>query len=478
MIVERGAVKCTVTQASPDELAWLARKLAYTDKSAFFSGGRARKPLFDPRRNQFPAGLLGAARKLAARTGFHIDVVDARPPAVEPVDDAMARLAWLHDFQQEAVEVAVAEGNGILQAPTGSGKGEIIVGIVGVLPCRHLVVVPSGNLMHDIAERIEARLGEKVGRYGDGHKDTGTRVVVATFASMAGLCDHLRLARVRRFFEAFPSLIVDEVHTTGADGYWKVAMALSKARYRIGLSGTPLARSDRRGALVLAATGDILFTITAKQLHESGLIAMPTMNLLQRPIFPERVGSYAAAYEKFISNNAKRDRFTLEVIRKAPKPVVVFVELIEHGERLERMVRRAGMTVELVTGKRNVHERLAAQRRVAHGDVDVLVSNVVFRTGMDLPELQSVVFAQGGKSHISALQGTGRGMRVRDKQGRIMKTEFPVYDITERGCGCRYTDANGATRYQHTVCKWFDTHAGERRKAYRKAGYPVVEVQT
>ena len=140
-----------------------------------------------------------------------------------------------------------------------------------------------------------------------------------------------------------------------------------------------------------------------------------------------------------------------------------------------RALRKAGHQVEFVDGHYSTARRKAALTRLMHRNLDTIVASKVFGTGVDAPDLQSVVLAAGGKSHIDALQNVGRGMRRRDKAGNVTKTAFPVYDITDIACGCRYEDAEGHPRYQHALCKWMDRHARERRKAYRGAGYTMVE---
>jgi superfamily II DNA or RNA helicase len=134
------------------------------------------------------------------------------------------------------------------------------------------------------------------------------------------------------------------------------------------------------------------------------------------------------------------------------------------------------MPVEFVFGKVQTHARQGAVRRLVHGDIDVLIANVIFQEGIDIPELQSVVNAAGGKSTIAAVQTTGRGMRRHDSTGRETKAEFFVYDVADRSCGCRYRGSDGKARYGHAGCRWAERHTRGRMLAYRGEGYEVTEV--
>ena len=103
--------------------------------------------------------------------------------------------------------------------------------------------------------------------------------------------------------------------------------------------------------------------------------------------------------------------------------------------------------------------RRAAIRRLVHGDTDILIANVIFQEGIDIPELQSVVIAAGGKSTIAILQDVGRGMRKYTAEGAVAKSAFQVFDFADRG---------SAVLARHTR---------GRLEAYAVEKYPVIEEQ-
>lgn len=366
------------------------------------------------------------------------------------------------------------DGRFLLGDFTVTHNTEVFGAVVHLVPCRWLVFVHRADLMHQAAERIERRTGEPCGLWGDGVFRPG-RVIVATFKTVAlALAARERVA-LRMCADA-EGVVVDEVHVLGGDEAYRVLNACPNAFYRFGFSGTPLSRSDRKGALVIAATGEIIYKMKAAALVAAGVVAQPTVHLVPCAVKPDPTRDYRTAHTGAMTAH-HRERMAVAILKRAPKPCIAFIRDIAHGESLEVAVRAAGFRTELVSGRNPTKQRQASIRRVAEGETDVLISSVVFQEGIDLPELKSVALLAGGKSHIAALQNIGRGMRRKDRFGRVVKDAVPIFELTDTPCGtCEVLDrVTGENHYRHSLCRWVHAHAKERRRAYRGAGYPLVE---
>ena len=110
----------------------------------------------------------------------------------------------------------------------------------------------------------------------------------------------------------------------------------------------------------------------------------------------------------------------------------------------------------------------ATVKKLRSGQIGTLVSTPIYRQGVDIPEIKTVINAAGGKATIDVIQKVGRGSRILQPDGSKKET-FEVYDIKDVGCGCRGE--------LHKSCEWLHKHSTERRKAYEKYGYTVEEVQ-
>ena len=177
------------------------------------------------------------------------------------------------------------------------------------------------------------------------------------------------------------------------------------------------------------------------------------------------------AYRDAVERNATRNDLLLAAVVAAEKPCILFVKGIQHGRAMTKLLERAGVQTRFVWGALSHDARERLIRDLEAGRLDALVANVVFQTGVDIPQLRSAVIGSGGKSVIAALQRVGRGMRK-----AAGKTGFAVYDVLDRGCGCAAAaKALGAkgTAGTHAICRWMEEHAKGRQAAYIGESYTV-----
>lgn len=220
--------------------------------------------------------------------------------------------------------------------------------------------------------------------------------------------------------------IVHNCHTTGAATFWKVAMAAKNAYYRIGLSGTPLARGDKRSIFTVACFGPILWRLRSKTLQEAGFLAKPEIYMVPVEQYSDK--HWQQVYKDLVSDSTKRNYIVAKCAMAADKPCMVFVKNVNHGRLLTKLLQRNGVNTGFVWGAKGTLQREEAVKALERADLDVLVASVIFQEGVDIPSLRSVVMAAGGKSAIATLQKIGRGMRL-DKD----KTTFQVFDILDKG---------------------------------------------
>jgi superfamily II DNA or RNA helicase len=268
--------------------------------------------------------------------------------------------------------------------------------------------------------------------------------------------------RLEQFLAGFDGVFVDECHVLPAQSFWRVAMMLGNAHWRIGLSATPLDREDKRSVYAVGALGPVVYKIGAQQLIAEGRLARPTIRLAKvqqefREVdamgLPKR-WPWQKVYEEGVVRSGVRNRTLLAATQRAEKPALVFVKDLAHGKAFARALEKRGVRSDFVWGSASLRTRQDAVRRLERGDLEVLVCSVIFQEGVDIPELRSVVIASAGKSVIAALQRIGRGMRT-----AAGKDTFEVWDVADEGNA------------------WLARHAKARRRAYQREGYQVATVQ-
>lgn len=297
------------------------------------------------------------------------------------------------------------DGRFLLGDFTVTHNSELPPSLVALIPGKWLFVVPAGDLMHDIANRIEERCGVAVGRIGDKHWTTED-VTVATIQSLGaalrpvGRSSSKRAQdkhdRVKKLLAEADGLFVDEVHRLPADQAYHVAMQCN-AYVRIGVSATPMDRTDKRSVFAVGALGELIYRITPQELIDQGFISRPKIRFVPCEQAGPQTRDYGHAYRALVVNSRKRNALIGAALRKAPKPAFVFVKLLKHGRELTKALRAEGHKVEFVRGSTSTGERQRVIEDLRWGRLDAVVCSDVFTTGINFPELASVVNAAGGQ---------------------------------------------------------------------------------
>ena len=452
MMIELRNTWASVVSSSDEEDDWLRGYLTF-ERRAYFGGKVRTVPYSMLRRDlAFPAGMLPLIRRAAADEGIAVTVRDCRyvpadapPPAAWPPPS----VGWLRDYQVDAMKAVVDNTRGLLWLTTGAGKTEIAIGLATALPTRWLFLVHRASLLHQTAERFERRTGEQAGVIGGGSWDV-QRFTVATFQS---LWKGFGKQRVQDLLQGVGGLLIDECHTLPADTFMRVAMATSRAYWRVGLSGTPLARGDRRSVQAVGALGPVIYRLVPDQLISRGLLAKPDVTFVQVDQTwngRHTKSNYQRAYKALVVDSRVRNAALVDIVKRAEKPCMVFVRQVGHGRGLTKHLESAGMSVEFVDGSDPEPRRRAALEALERCDLQAVVCTVIFQEGVDVPSLMSVVNAGGGKSSIAALQRIGRGMRVVEG-----KSAFQVWDIWDVGE------------------RWVADHARLRARAIQRDGHDV-----
>lgn len=456
MLVELNNVRSFVLDATEDEHRWLTEYLTWPDSGAHWRrkrgyGGDGYVRLYDRADDSFPAGFTGMVAQQSAAVGHQVRVSDAR---VAPAKPTTYTAPWLRPYQAEAVEKGLRRTRGVLWAATGAGKTEVMIATVLAAPVRWLLLVHRTQLGLQARDRFKLRTGGDAGVVAEGvfAPHPGPHgLTVATFQTLGSMA-RTGDKRVAAFLASVQGVLVDECHTLPADSFRWVLDHLPEAYWRIGVSGTPLARGDRKTMHLFGCLGSVYHRVTAQELIEAGVLARPRIRMVRAPEVPpsEKV-TFQGVYNELVVKNRRRSELVAAIARKAAKPCIVFVKAVDHGRDLEKRIRRAGLQVDYVDGSTSTSTRQSSIARLERGDVDVLVASVVFNEGVDIPNLASVVVAAGGSSAISALQRVGRGTR------RVAgKSEFEVWDLDDVG---------------H---KWVEGHSAERVRAYRVEEYEVL----
>lgn len=465
MLIEMGNVWARVAQATKPELDFLGEYLSYEDTrydpravgSWDRTLGKPRRSMLDPFTRRFPAGLAIGLRKPLKEAGIDLQVNDLRVVPCR-ADQDQKLYPWLRPYQASALEDVMRRGGrGLIKAPTGSGKTELIVALTRVYPCEWLSVVHRADLVEQTALRFNKRTGERAGVFAGGKWIRGTsNLTVSTFQAIAA-AQRKKAPGLRELLAGIEAFDVDEVHSQPADSFYRVSLALENAYYRIGQSGTPLDRGDFAALRTIGALGPMLAEVPIAPLIADGTLAKPTIRMARCRQGSAKEVEWTQVYRDLVVGSKERNDVVAWMAEQAEKPCMLFVDELAHGDALRRELAARGLKASFVAGGDSLDNRKRKVKELIDGGDDVLICTVIFQEGIDVPELRSVVVATGKSSIVACLQRIGRGMRTCAAAG---KTTFEVWDVLDHGQA------------------WLEEHARTRLQTYEREGHLVEVIKT
>jgi superfamily II DNA or RNA helicase len=408
----------------------------------FLSGSwDGRKHLFDKRTYSFPTGLLDRVLNILDKHAVRYCVTDQRTASTSSIPSMNPEVA-LRDYQEEAIKAALTHKRGVLEMATGSGKTTVAAHLIATLKRPCLFFVHTKDLLYQTRDYFATMLGKRIGQVGDGVVDIKP-ITVATIQSTARALggdyaknfdgeieeeDETDVAAFRekivKQVEQVPLVFFDECHHVPAETCYTVAMRTYCADYRFGLSATPY-RADRHDLLLEAALGPKIYRANASALIDKGYLVPPEIFFLSAPNYKSTVKAleYQQIVQKYIVENQKRNELIIEEARKLNQQglsVLILVSQVRHGEQLKALLPEA----KFVQGEDASAIRNAALRHLRDRSLLTLIATTLADEGLDVPTLNAVILASGGKSETKALQRLGRALRPAPHKKKAIIIDF------------------------------------------------------
>ncbi len=390
----------------------------------------------------FPTGLVGAVRKIVPLS----HILDEREkPHTSPFRPDILDGVELFEHQCEAVKEALDKANGVLALSVGAGKTECGIAIACHTPGLCVWVTHKRDIFHQTYERILERTGEKAVMVGDGawddnmlHKKFMVVMPQTAMKNKIAFQDQVKDAQV---------LIVDEAHTASAADRWFKIVQMIPAYFRIGLTGTPEVGDPVRELRLQASTGPILIRKRAGDMAKIGQVVPAIVyyhKVVNAPLY--RV-DWMTARRMLIEENSERNAMIIELAIKAAKEgkrCLVICDTIRHAKVIAEVIRGESVRSRLLTGKHASGARSDAKKDMKSGALEIMISTPIWDMGVDIPALDVLIIAAGGKSASRFIQRCGRA--IRSRPGKAFGEIHDFFDT-----GCHYVVRHSVSRME--ACK-------------------------
>lgn len=416
--------------------------------------------LFKLREQLLYRGLLPRLMDYLAQHGHP---VTSRVPTPDdlPLDDV---IVWVRaqllpvqprPYQIAALRQLLADRRGIILSPTGSGKSLIMHLVVQYLNLPTLIVVPTTSLV--------AQLRNDFISYGvdasDIHtitagqsKTTAAPITISTWQSIYELPPS--------YYAKFQCVFVDEVHLAKSKSLSGLMEKCVSVPYRFGCTGT-LDDTQAHQLILEGLFGAVTRVTTTHQLMQQQHLT-PLRVKLCGIVYPDAVkkslrgASYQDEVEYLVTSPERLEIVARTAARAKGNVLVLFNFIEKHGvplfDRIQHLV--VDREVHFISGSVPGEERERVRQWVNQNDRQIIVASYgTFSTGIDLPKLDTLIFASPSKSKVRVLQSIGRSLRLHRDKTHATLVDF--VDDLRTGTHVNHTFRHAELRVQYYASERF-----------------------
>ncbi len=341
----------------------------------------------------------------------------------------------LRAYQQQASERlydALQEtGRGQIVLATGLGKTVVMSDVAARLFAsdlmpnkRMLVLADKRELVRQLQFGFWNQLPKSVATYlltGEEEPAFWDGIIFATVQSV-----YSRLGNL----PDFDAIFVDEAHHIGSPTFQSVIENLQAPRlagvtatpwrgdsYDIDtLLGQPLVRIGISEGLARGFLSEVDYRLLADNLdwevvQEASAYGYSLSQLNRRLIIPTRDEEAARIITSTFNSTSRR-------------AALVFSPSVDHAKELSAKLRLFGLKAEPIDGSQGGRERDRLMAQFRKGDVTVLCSVDLFNEGVDVPDVDMIVFMRATHSRRIFVQQLGRGLRTSPGKDKVIVLDF------------------------------------------------------
>ena len=365
-----------------------------------------------------------ALQKRVSRYVKEIRKEEKAKEKIEPNQMQDAFLKNLAELQKQGKRRA------LLISATGTGKTYASAFAVRQLkPHRMLFLVHREQIAEKARQSYQRVLGGSDQDYGllsGTHKDTEVKYLFATVETMAKKAVYSSFAA-----NAFDVIIIDEAHHSSSASYQRL-MDYFTPKFWLGMTGSP-DRADQYDIYDLF-DNNIACEIRLQQaLEENMLCPFHYFGITDEtddegkevPDNKDRSLEALTADSRVenIIHNAEFFGYSGDVLKG-----LIFCSRKDEGKKLSEKFNRRGYRTVFLSGddsqtyRQECVDRLVDEKRL--DKLDYIISVDIFNEGIDIPEVNQVIFLRPTQSPVVFIQQMGRGLRKADGKEFVVILDF------------------------------------------------------
>ncbi|WP_414052308.1 DUF3427 domain-containing protein [Macrococcus animalis] len=339
-----------------------------------------------------------------------------------------------NSMQKEAIKnllLSIEKGHkrGIAIAATGTGKTFLSAMAAEKLNPRNVLFIAHRNELLEsglstFKKIFKAESNDEFVKY-----KADQRIIKRfTFASIQTLVKDIE----KMDKDLFDIIIIDEFHHATASNYMKVIEHFTP-RFLLGLTATP-ERTDS-GDVYELAEYNVISDVRLKHALESELlvpfqyygISDDTVDLADKDgISVEEITKLLSTNKRVEFIIKKMNQYTLSGRMKA----IGFCQNIEHAKFMNKEFMDRGYNTTILTGKNTDEERQKAiiDLQSEEDPLEIIFTVDLFNEGVDIPQINLILFLRPTESSIIFTQQLGRGLRTYDDKEYLTVLDFVTND--------------------------------------------------
>jgi superfamily II DNA or RNA helicase len=384
-----------------------------------------------------PGDAFNEEKMRYERTGLKIEVTGPREllQLMAQTPEYSSRRRALRHYQEEASrrlrEALVDTGKGQIVLATGLGKTLVMAETVadllrdGAIPNgRVLVLAHVRELVNQLHQSFWFQLPKWVATHQLLEGEMPSYFDGITFATIQS---------VRAKAEKLPDfglVLVDEAHHIGAQTF-RETVGLLNPRMLGGVTATPW-RGD--GYDIDKLLGPPLVRIGIAEGLKQGFLSEVDYRLLGDNLDWEFVQDVSRYQYSLSQLNRKliiptRDEEAVRMIREIfdaekRRGGIVYSPTTAHAQFFCVMLRRYGFRAEPISYDTPARERDILMSRFRAGQLDLVATVDLFNEGVDVPDVDLIVFMRATHSRRIFVQQLGRGLRVTPNKSKVVVLDF------------------------------------------------------